>query len=661
MANTHSHSHSHAHTHDYFGEGSVAAQTGRASLLLIGTLMGGALALNSYVALWIFQDAFYSNILAMLAAILLAVPIILQAIAVAFQGEIDMDVLVAIAVVAAFAEGEYQVAAVVSFFFHLSSLIERRTALGARASIESLIKLSPKTAYLIDPETKQEREVSVRELKPGDIVRVRPGDHIPADGEIASGESSVSQASITGESLPVDKQPGDEVFSGTINLSGAMDIKVTRVGGETTLGQVQKMILQAEETRIPIMRLIDTYAHWYVPTVLMLAGIVWFFTRAPERAVTMLIVACPCALILATPTAMVAGLACAARLGIMVKSVTDLESARTMTAVVLDKTGTLTTGELAVTKLRPAEGIEPAELLSVAAGLEHRSKHPIAKAVVEVAKKANVELHDPDTFEEVAGMGVRGTVGNNKDMVGRKKWLEQSGIDFSLISGEKFAEPEGISVLYVTRNGKCIGWIGFEDQTRGEAKAAVAELHALGMKRIAMVTGDRWSVAKRVAADLGCTEVQAEVLPQEKLTLVDKFKREGHRVIVLGDGVNDAPALAAGDLGVAMGAAGSDVAIHSASIALMSSDLSKLPFLVKLSKTLTRVIWQNLGFGILFIITMMVIAGLGGFGPIFGVILHTFASIIVVFNSARIVRFGEELGTFNPKEARGARRLAAAG
>ncbi len=638
------------HAHNYFGEGSIAAQTGRASTLLVGTMMGGVLALDSYLAIWIFQDEFYSTVLAMLAAILLSVPIILEALASALKGETNMDVLVAIAVAAAFVQGQYQISAVVSFFFHLANLIERRTALGARASIESLIRLSPKTAHLVDVQSGREREVKVEELKPGDIVRVRPGDNIPADGEVISGESSVSQASITGESLPVDKRPGDEVFSGTINLSGAMDIKVTRVGAETTLGQVQKMILQAEATRIPIMRLIDKYAHWYVPTVLMLAGIVWFFTRVPERAITMLIVACPCALILATPTAMVAALACAARLGILVKSVTDLEAARNMTSIVLDKTGTLTTGELAVTRIRPAEGVDPAELLTIAAGLEQKSKHPVAKAIVEVARKANLTLPEPKDFEETAGMGVMGIVDSEKSIIGRRKWLEQQGVDFSLLDKPEFSEPEGISVLYVARGGKCIGWIGFEDQTRPEASQAIAELRELGFKRIAMVTGDRWSVAKRVAKEMGCTEVQAEVLPHEKLELVDELKKDGHKVIVVGDGVNDAPALAAGDLGIAMGAAGSDVAIHSASIALMSSNLSRLPFLVKLSRVLTRVIWQNLGFGVLFIITMLILAGIGGIGPITGVLLHTLSSLVVVFNSARLVRFGEELGGFTPSD-----------
>ena len=409
------------------------------------------------------------------------------------------------------------------------------------------------------------------------------------------------------------------------------------------------------------MRIIDQYATWYIPTILMLAGIVWFFTGSMERAIAMLIVACPCTLILATPTAMVAALACAARLGILVKSVNDLEAARKMTAVVIDKTGTLTTGELAVSRLKPAPGVDPAEFISMAASLENRSRHPVARAVVNIAQKAKVTLKDPADFEEVAGQGVRGKLdGNINVMVGRRKWIEDQGGDFSTIAGEEFQEPEGVSVLYVARDGKCIGWVGMEDRTRPEARGAIDELRTLGIKRLAMVTGDRRSVARRVAAEMGCTEVQAEILPQQKLELVDELRSEGHRVIVVGDGVNDAPALAAGDLGVAMGAAGSDVAIHTASIALLSSDLSRLPFLIKLSRNLINVVRQNYAFAILFIIVTLILTGMGILPIIPAVILHTLSSAFVVFNSARIVRYGEELGAVATESAAGKPRAQVA-
>jgi Cd2+/Zn2+-exporting ATPase len=459
----------------------------------------------------------------------------------------------------------------------------------------------------------------------------------------------VNQASVTGESLAVDKSQGDEVFGGTSNLTGALDIRVTKVGADTTLGRVQQLILDAEATKIPLMRLIDRYAGWYTPTILMIAGVVLFFaedkSEGMTRAIAMLVAGCPCALVLATPTAMVAALSCAARLGILIKNVVSLEYARSLTAIVFDKTGTLTTGELSVTQMKPAPGVDGADLLQLAASAEQLSKHPAAKAMALIARDAGLALTRPDDFEEVSGRGVIAKIGSDKIMVGRSSWLKDQGADMSLLSNPDYKEADGLSMLYVTRNDKCLGWIGMEDRTRDEARAAIDALRELGIKNLTMVTGDKWSVAKRVAAEMGCTEVQAEVLPEEKLELVDDLKRRGHCVCVVGDGINDAPALAAGNLGIAMGAAGSDVAINSASIALLNNDLSRLPFLVKLSRQTTRVIAQNLVFGVLFILVVMPLAVTGALTAIPAAILHTFASAVVIFNSARLVRFGEELST----------------
>jgi Cd2+/Zn2+-exporting ATPase len=369
-----------------------------------------------------------------------------------------------------------------------------------------------------------------------------------------------------------------------------------------------------------------------------------------DRAISMLVVACPCALVLATPTAMVAALSCAARLGILIKNVVNLEFARNLTAMVFDKTGTLTTGELSVTRMMPAPGVEGAELLKAAATAEQLSKHPVARAVVEVARRARVALERPTDFEE--------TMGRNGAMlrVGRAAWLKESGVDMSLLENPEYQEAEGLSMLYVARDNRLLGWIGLEDRTRDEARAAIDELRAEGIRQVTMVTGDRWSVARRVAAEMGCTDVQAEVLPEEKLLLVESLKRAGRKVAVIGDGVNDAPALAAGDLGIAMGAAGSDVAINSASIALMNNDLSRLPFILRLSRATMRVIWQNLVFGMLFIVILFVAAGFGQLPAMLAAFLHTIASALVIFNSARLVRFGEDLD--RRKAARRAAREA---
>ncbi len=637
----------------------LESQTGRVSYQIIGTLVGGVLLICSLVAFLLqnqYGGDFHATSLALISAILLGAPLVWVAIKDLAQGHMHMNELVALAVIAAFAIGAYVESAAIAFFMIISVLIENRTALGARASIESLVRITPTRAHRVQGD--QEVEVEARELRPGDIVRVRPGDNIPADGRIVSGSSTVNQATITGESLPADKQEDDEVFGGTINLTGMMEVEVTKAGSDTTLGRVKQMILQAERTRIPIMRMIDRYAGWYTPTVLMLVAIVWVFTHqagqdpaeAWRRAIAMLVIACPCPLILATPTAMVAALSAAARLGVLVKSVTDLESARTLTAMVIDKTGTLTTGQLEVLRLKPAEGVAGTELLRIAGSVEQNSRHPVARAVTDVARKARVGLVEPGDFEEVAGKGVCGTVNGQRVHVGRANWLADvdgaSGLDAATIeqitAAQTSPEAEGLSVLFVVLEGRLMGWIGLMDNTRPEAAAAIDRLRELGLKRLIIVTGDRQSVAKRVAAQMH-TEYEAEVLPQQKLQMVDDLKKRGHRVAVVGDGVNDAPALAAGDVSIAMGAAGSDVAIHSASIALMNNNLNRIPFLVLLSRRTSAVIKQNLGIGFAFIIAFEVFAAAGFVTPIAAAVLHVVAGLIVVFNSARLVRSGEDI------------------
>jgi Cd2+/Zn2+-exporting ATPase len=636
-----------AHQHLQFKEDIAAEHTHgkqiRVSLALLGTLAGFMLLVSSFIARsgYIYgAGSFQAEFLAMVGALLLGAPIVLHAIKSLIKKEMHMDELVALAVIAAFVTGNYITAGLVAFFMLLSELIETRTALGARASIESLIKLTPTKANLIEKDG-TESEVNVSGLKPGDSVRTRPGDNIPADGEVIKGLSSVNEATITGESLPVDKVPGMQVFAGTTNLTGVLDITVTKAGKDTTLGKVQSLIMQAEQTKIPIMRIIDRYINWYMPTILMIAAIVLFFTRNIDHPITILIISCPCALILATPTAMVAALSASARLGVLVKNVADLELAARCSAMVFDKTGTLTTGRLYVTKLTPAENIEPAELLTAAASAEQMSKHPAARALKEVAKDANLSLSAPDDFQETPGKGVTARVGSDKIIIGRDTFLKENKVSVSNVSDPSLHEEQGFSTLYVAKNSKCIGWIGLQDKTRPEAQHAVSELLDIGVKRVTMLTGDRDEVANRVAAELGCTDFKAHCLPQDKLSIVEQIKNDGHTVVVVGDGINDAPALAAGDLGIAMGAAGSDVAINSASIALMSDDLKRLPFLVKLSRTTRGVIRQNLGFGVIFIVL-----GVSLFffiPPKMAAVLHFLGSLIVVFNSARLVRFGEEL------------------
>jgi Zn2+/Cd2+-exporting ATPase len=627
---------------------------------IAATLVGATLLVCSLVAQWLWKTEFHAAVPAALAVLLLGAPLVAAAVRDLLKGEAGMNALVALAVVGAAATGRYQESAAIALFMIVSGLIEKRTAIGAQASIESLIKLSPTKAHRLlttaaDSRDAGEELVEAKDLRPGDVVRVRPGDNIPADGRILRGASTVNQASITGESLPVDKAAGDEAFGGTINLTGVLDIEVLKAGADTLLGRVKDLILQAERTRTPIMRLVDQYAVWYTPTVLMLVGVVLFFAlrsdpdTAFSRAIAMLVVACPSALILATPTAMVAGLSAAARLGVLVKSVVTLEAARNLTAIVFDKTGTLTTGILSVSRLAPVEGVEPAELLRLAAIAEQDSRHPVARAVTEMARRANLPLERPDAFEEIAGRGVIATLGAARILVGRASWLAdpEGGLDPAEASAigriQASDEADGLSVLYVVRDGRLAGWIGLEDNARPEAAEAVDRLKQLGLQRLVILTGDRTSVARRVAEQMHFSEFKAEVLPHEKLEMVDELKARGHRVAVIGDGVNDAPALAAGDISIAMGAAGSDVAIHSASIALLNSNLSRIPFLIELSRRTIAVIRQNMAIGVLFIVVFLALAGAGYVSPVTAALVHVASGLIVIFNSARLVRCGEAL------------------
>jgi Cd2+/Zn2+-exporting ATPase len=606
---------------------------------------------NSFFMGWFAgTDNQVAGISAFVGAMILGFPILRLAVKDIIGGMLTINELVAIAFLAAMASGEsqlggYQTAGIVAFFMLLGELIETRTAAGARASIASLVKLTPTKARRIIGN--DEEEVAASELKVGDRIRIRPGDNVAADGKILSGQGSINQANITGESLPVDKSTGDEVFAGTINLNGVLEVEVTSAGEDTTFGRVRDLILSAEQTKLPIMRIIDQYMGYYTPLVLVIAGVVWFFTHDIERVVSVLVIACPCAFILASPTAMVAALASAARLGVLIKNVGDIEIAARINAFVFDKTGTLTTGELAVSRLAPQGDIKPAELLKVAATAEKFSNHPTAKALANLAAEAGLNLTDPTDFKETAGRGVQAKVDDASVVIGRAQWLRDNGVADDFEAKVDLNETEGYSLLFIARDGACIGWIGLQDATRSEAKEALSDLLDSGVQRVAMVSGDRQPVAARVAAEIGCAEVVAECLPQNKVDFVTDLKSRGYRVAVIGDGVNDAPALAAGDMGVAMGAAGSDVAIQSATIALMNSDLRRLPFLVRLSRQTRSVINQNFLFGILFIIGGMIGASYGVINPIVAAMLHNAGSLIVVFNSARLVREGEELEAFD--------------
>lgn len=637
-------------------EPTPAAARGKADagipVRLTQPLVGLIFIINSVLVKAFFTGGgMVAGVSAMIGAMILGAPIVWRSVGNLRRATLSINELVSIAVLASFAKGDYQIAGVVAFFMLIGEIIETRTAAGARASIESLIRLTPTKARRLQAGGKEE-EVAAKDLNVGDTIRIRPGDNVAADGVILTGQGSFNQANITGESLPVDKNPGDQVFAGTQNLTGVLEIKVTRAGHDTTLGRVRDLILAAERTKLPLLRLVDQYMVYYTPLVLLIGALVWAFPPHDlDRVISVLVMAVPCAFILASPTAMVAALSAAARLGILIKNVADLEAAGRISAFIFDKTGTLTTGKLAVSRLAPISEIKPVELLRAAASAEKYSNHPTAKALVQLAGEAGVPLGEPKDFAESAGRGVFARIDGAEVLVGRAQWLKDKGIKEDFLASVDLNETEGFSLIFVARNGHFLGWIGLRDETRKEARDSLTALTASGIRRVAMVTGDRQPVAARVAREIGCEEVMAECLPQNKVDFVAQIKSKGYRVAVVGDGVNDAPALAAGDIGIAMGAAGSEVAIHSATIALMNNDLRRVPFLVRLSKSTRGVINQNFLFGVLFILGGMALAAAGYIRPVQAAILTNVGSLVVVFNSARLVRQGEELEPFQPPAA----------
>ena len=623
--------------HDHKAEGGVGhdRSMGRVCFALIG----GILTVNSFILEKALpEQQFAASISALLGAFILALPIIITAVKDLVHGKVYMNELVALAILAALVKADFQTAGIIAFFLLVTIILETRTASGAQRSIEELIKLTPNSANLLD-ENGSETVVAASSLKTGDHIRIRPGENFPVDGRIISGESTVNQASITGESLPVEKSSGDDVFAGTQNLTGAVDISVTKVGSDTTLGKVKDMIMQAEASRTPIVRIIDRYAGYYTPTVLMVAWITWWFSRDMNSVIAFLVIACPCAVVLATPTAVVAAVAAAARLGIFIKNISHLELASRISAFVFDKTGTLTDGLLSVVKLQGFNDVTPAELLRCAAAVERFSNHPTALAITKLAKEAELDVDEVSNFSETHGKGVSAMCNGKLYRVGRGNWMRDAGLP---LAENDPAEAAGMSVVYVSVDDKVLGWIGFRDKIRKESQILLSDLRKLGVRYCAMVTGDRQSVAEEVASKLNIDEFQSGCLPETKVDFVENVKKN-HCVAVVGDGVNDAPALAAGDLGIAMGAIGSDIAINSASVALMTNDLRRIAMLIFLAKKSQVIINQNLLFGMLFVFGGMILSIIGVMTPIWAAVLHAGSTLIIIFNSARLVRTGEEL------------------
>ncbi|MBX3386734.1 MAG: cation-translocating P-type ATPase [Phycisphaeraceae bacterium] len=616
---------------------------------LVVYLIGGVLLVATLVMRYLMADIVSHQVAelpALIGAILLGMPLFVASWKEVTSGRASTSTLCSVAILGALAIGEYVTAGFLAFILLVADQVVRQRAWGAERAIEDLVARTPDIARVV--RDNQEHEVSLSQVKLGDIVRVRPGENLPVDGVVVTGRTAIDQAALTGEAIPHEVAPGDPVYAGTTNVSGVIELRATQVGQDTTIGKVSQLIREAESSKSAKQMMVEQVARFFVPVTLSVAFLVWFFAKdavgqeeAVTRAISVLVVACPSALLLASPLALVASFASAARLGILIKRVNYLEEAAAVDTVVMDKTGTLTTGKFAVSRLVPADGVEGADLLQAAVNGEQHSNHPLAKSIVATGAQARIKPDGSQDFEEIHGRGIRARTSAGEVLVGRAGWIRENLPDAADEVARVESRIEGMTGVHVAANGRYLGVVGLEDKPRANARGVIARLRDLGVKRIDILTGDRLSVAERVGRNVGVDNIEAECLPEEKHQIVQDLVKSGRRVMMVGDGINDGPSLAEADIGVAMGLGGSDIAANSAGVALMNDDLSRIPFLIELSRRNRAIVAQNIAVAILVAIVGLIIAATGLVGVVFAAVYHVFGDVLVILNSFRLFRFGE--------------------
>lgn len=572
---------------------------------------------------------------AWIAIIFCGIPIVLEAvIGLVTAFDIKADVLVSIALIASVLIGEDFAAGEVAFIMQLGALLEELTVARARAGIEKLVHLTPRTARIIAGT--EERIVPAEQVRVGELLRVLPGETVPVDGVIVSGQTSINQAVMTGESLPVDKGAGDEVSSGTVNQFGAFDMKAVKVGEDSSIQRMIRLVQSADAGKAKIVGLADRWATWIVVIALTAAVITWFATGQLLRSVTILVVFCPCALVLATPTAIMAAIGNATRHGFLVREGDALERLASVSRVTFDKTGTLTYGTPEVTE---AESFLPElskeELYAYAAGAELRSEHPLGKAVIRFYRKSGREIPEAEQFEMLPGRGVSAVISGKRILAGNLELLKEKAV-FLKDQEKKQAEEctkRGCTIMYLAVDGQAAGFIALSDTLRPEAPDMIKELKAAGVTPV-LLTGDHGNAAGETAARLSIEEVHADCRPEDKLNYIDQCQKEKKNVCMIGDGINDAPALKKAWVGIAMGGTGSDIAVDAADIALVNDEIRELPHLVRLSKRMMRTIRYNLTFSMTLNFIAIILAITGVLNPVVGALVHNAGSVFVILNSA---------------------------
>lgn len=575
---------------------------------------------------------------AWIAIVLCGIPIFIETvIGLVRDRDIKAGLLVSIALIAAIAVGEIFAAGEIAFIMGIGEALEERTVKKARAGIEKLVDLTPQTARVV--RSGKEETIKASDVRIGDVVRVLAGEAVPADGLVLKGKTSIDQSILTGESLPVDKTEGDEVFSGTVNQFGTFDMSVTASEEDSSLQRMIRLVQSADAGKAKIVRTADRWATWIVVIALTMAVLVWFATGDIIRSVTVLVVFCPCALVLATPTAIVAAIGNVTKYGMLVKEGDALERLASVKRLLFDKTGTLTHGKPAVAAVITFdEGFTEKDVMTLAASAELRSEHPLGKAIVRYAQDAELETSDPEEFEMILGRGVSAKIGGRSVSAGNTGLMEDMGVNVpkdASASCTGFIDS-GCNVTYVAVDGKLVGSVVLSDTIRRESFRMVDELKGMGI-RCTLLTGDNDASANHIARNVRIPSVRSNCLPEDKLDIVRRYEANGEKVAMIGDGVNDAPALKAATVGIAMGKVGSDIAIDAADITLIGDDIQNIPHLVGLSKKMMRTIKINLSFSLILNFTAIALAMTGILTPVTGALVHNAGSVVVILNSALLL------------------------
>lgn len=558
-------------------------------------------------------------------------PVFLNVIRATLKRQVIAHSLMTLGVIAALVVGQWVTAALVVLLMRVGDYVERFTTESARRAVKELTSLAPQAARV--ERNGLEVEIPASHVKLGDTIIVRPGERIAVDGEVIGGQATVDQSAITGESMPIEAASGTHVYAATIAKLGSLRIRADRIGADTTFGRVVKMVEEAEAHRADVQRVADAFSAWYLPVVAAIAALTFLFTRNPLSTAAVLLVACSCSFALATPVAMLASVGASAKHGLLIKGGKYLELLARADVLLVDKTGTLTLGQPQVTDVVPLNGLSRSDLLSLAASAEHYSEHPLAEAVRALAREENVALFEPENFEAVPGLGVQAIIHSQQIRVGNRRMIPSAA---SLPIATEL-EAQGKTLLFMERDSQLIGLFAAADALRPEVPASLAEARSLGIRHIELLTGDNERTASALAEKLGVS-YRANLLPENKIDVVREYQSQGHIVVMVGDGVNDAPALAQAEVGIAMGVAGTDVAIEAAHIALMREDWMLVPAVLRIAKRTMQVVKMNLAFTTLYNILGLSLAAFGILPPVLAAAAQSLPDIGILGNSARLLK-----------------------